>query len=386
MIPAKRLLLTLLGGRWPADGIGEAQWSAMGGLAAAHRLEPLLAWRVEREGWTVPDAVANAWHAARRNAALAALAQQAGLRLALNRLTAVGIETVALKGVALAWRHYPEPGLRPMRDIDLLVSEARAREAAAILADAGFVPAAAEPASLADEHQLPAQYHPDLGLTIEVHHRLGDPPHRRGYRVPQLAPEAVLARAETVDCGGVAVRCPAPQDLAAHLIVHALYGHRLNCGPLVLADLHFLGTTANIDWDGLRAGAEAQGWLRGADLLLALTARWFGPPAIAFAEPPESVLAAAEEALLPDPAGRDHALALADLVGARSPLALMRALRRRLAPDGHVVADEGGGRPAWAFWPIWALRRLARLGRSIADRRVSAEARSAARVMRWLQG
>jgi hypothetical protein len=182
------------------------------------------------------------------------------------------------------------------------------------------------------------------------------------------------------------VRCPAPQDLAAHLIVHALYGHRLDCGPLVLADLHFLGATTAIDWQRLRAEAEAQGWLRGADLLLALTARWFGRLPIDLAPPPHQVLAAAEDALLPDPAARGHAEAAADFAAARSPSAIARAIARRLAPDPDVIAREAHGWPAWAFWPIWAGRRLARLGLRLADHRASSEARSAAQVMRWLQG
>ena len=329
------------------------------------------------------------WRSARRRAALTALAQQAALRLALERLGVAGIVAVALKGVALAWQHYPEPALRPMRDIDLLVPEARAREAAAILDDAGFArdidDAGSLAAALADDHQLPAQTHAGLGVTIELHHRLVDPPHRRGYRVPQLPAGDLVARSVTVDCGGFAVRCPAPQDLAAHLIVHALYGHRLDCGPLVLADLHFLTATAAVDWNQLRAQAEAQGWLRGADLLLALTARWFGPLPVSVPAPPEPILTAAEDALLPDPAARGQAEAAADFAAARSPAALARALRRRLSPDAHVVAEEGGGRAVWAFWPIWAARRVTRLGRRLGDRRVSAEARSAARVMNWLQ-
>ena len=153
-----------------------------------------------------------------------------------------------------------------------------------------------------------------------------------------------------------------------------------------VAALNGLGASEAVDWVQLRAEAEAQGWLRGADLLLALTARWFAPLPVAFAPPPEAVLAAAEDALLPDPAARGHGEAAADFAAARSPAALARALRRRLTPDPHVVEAVGGGRPAWAFWPIWAARRLARLGRRVGDRRVSAEARSAAQVMRWLQG
>jgi hypothetical protein len=384
---SKRALLSLLGGTWPEQGVPVSALPAIAAMSAAHRLEPLLAWRAERSGWPVLDAVAAAWREARREAALAALAQQAALRLALAALEDAGIPAVALKGVALAWRHYPEAALRPMRDIDLLVPEARAIEASRVLAAAGFAPNANDAATLrqalADDHQLPAQHHAALGVTIELHHRLSDPPQRRGYRVPQLDPAAVLASAVALSCGGTIVPCPAPHHLAAHLIVHALYGHRLDCGPLILADLHFLSADPGIDWRALRVEAEHGGWARGMDLLLGLTARWFGPIAgWSVAPPPPQIVASAEAALLLDPAARGQAEALSDLAAARSLPALARMIGRRLAPDSQVFATEGGGRSAWAFWPVWAVRRIIRsIGRAGSGK----EARSAAEVMRWVQ-
>lgn len=48
LFPAKRALLALLGGRWPDRGVSGPQWPDLMDMAAAHRLEPLLAWRVER--------------------------------------------------------------------------------------------------------------------------------------------------------------------------------------------------------------------------------------------------------------------------------------------------------------------------------------------------
>ena len=380
-------LLALLGGDWPADGVPAQAWPTIATMAAAQRLEPLLAWHAERGGWPVPSQVAAAWNQARRAAALGVLSQQAALRLALARLGDAGIAAVALKGVALAWRHYPEAALRPMRDIDLLVAEDRAIEASQVLAAAGFVPETDDPATLrqalADDHQLPAQYHPGLGVTIELHHRLGDPPQRRGYRVPQLDPAGVMARAVALECGGAMIPCPAPQDLAAHLIVHALYGHRLDCGPLVLADLHFLAADHAVDWAALRDQAVRDGWARGHDLLLALVERSFGSlPTALENRPPTAVLDAAEAALMLDPEARGQAEALSDLTAAQSGPALRRALLRRLAPDRQVVAQEGGGRSALAFWPIWAVRRVAR---AIRRRGNGPDARAAAEVMRWIQ-
>ena len=384
---ARQALLKLLGGTWPMSHVSAQAWPRLAEIARDHRLEPLLCWQAERGAWPVPDTTAAAWRAARREAAIAALAQQAALRLALATLGEAGIAAVALKGVALAWKHYPEAALRPMRDIDLLVPEARAIEAFAILAAAGFVSETDDAAilrqALVDDHQLPAQYHPALRVTIELHHRLSDPPHRRGYRVPQIDPAGVLARAVAVDCGGAMIACPAPQDLATHLIVHALYGHRLDCGPLVLADLHFLALGDAVNWAALRNQAERDGWARGLDLVLALVERSFGslPAPLAY-PPPPAVLDAAQAALLLDPAARGQAEALSDFAAAQSALALARAVLRRLIPDPQVVAQEGGGRPLWAFWPGWVVRRLAR---SFRQRGHAPEARAAAEVMRWVQ-
>lgn len=385
----KRTLLGLLGGRWPGREIGAAEWREMAAMVAPHRLEPVLHWRAEGSGWALPEDLAAAWAAAHRRAALAALVQQAALGLAIERLGAAQIPAVALKGVRLAWRDYPAPGLRPMRDLDLLVSPDMALDAFAILAEAGFAPETRDPAVLAEalaiSHELPHQHHAKFGVTIELHHRLTDPPGSRGYRIPQLDAAAVFARAEPLELGGGRVACPAADDLLAHLVVHALYGHRLDCGPLALADIHFLAADPALDAARFRAQAEAGGWTRGADLLLALTARWFGALPLQFAAPPDAVIEAAEEALLPDPAGRRQAELFAELGAARRPGALAGALARRFVPARRVVADEGAGRGGGLFWPRWAARRIGAAVAGLASSRARREAGRAAAVLRWLE-
>ncbi|MET0179009.1 MAG: nucleotidyltransferase family protein [Novosphingobium sp.] len=393
---SKRALLTLLGGGWPERAPLPGEWPAITAMAAQHRLEPLLAYRLDHgdERWPVPAEVADAWRAAQRAATLASLAQQAALRRAGESLAVAGIAFAALKGARLAWRDYPQAALRPMRDLDLLVPPSDILPAAEALRSAGFVMpgggAAAVSEALARDKHLPVLWHPELGVAIELHHRLVDPPARRSYHMPQLDPAAVLARAEPQALAGAAVLCPAPADLLAHLMVHALYGHRLDCGPLVLADIHFLlRGEGTIDWARFWSEADRQGWGRGGALLLALTARHFGPqPAPApsgMMPPPAAIYAAAEEALLPDLAARDQAETLADLLAARSLTALAGAFARRLAPDDQVVASEGGGRARWRFWPVWAARRLWRLVTRLANRRTMREARGAATVIRWLK-
>lgn len=53
---------------------------------------------------------------------------------------ALGVPVIVLKGLALAAETYPEPGLRPMADVDLLVPEAHAGTVAARLQAAGWRP------------------------------------------------------------------------------------------------------------------------------------------------------------------------------------------------------------------------------------------------------
>ena len=390
-LPLKRTLLAMLGGTAPPQLGGEA-WDALDAMAQEHRLQPLLAWQFERAGgaWPAPEAIAQGWREARRLAGVLALAQGAALRLAADSLARAGIPFMVLKGPRLAWRCYPEPGLRPMRDLDLLVPHDAVLRAADVLAAAGFSHGRGEAVlaeALAEDKHLPAMAHAGLGVEVELHHRLSDLPGGHAYRVPQLDPAAALARREQVTLSGVILPAQPPADLLAHLMVHALYGHRLDCGPLVLADLHYLLATEPVDAGALRRLAEQGGWLRGAELLLALTRRYFGPQPLALgAEPPEEMLAAAEDALLQDLSRRRHAIMMSDLLAARSPAAFIAGVTKRLSPPEHVIAREGGGISRWRFWPVWALRRLGTLGRGMADRRASREAGRSAALMRWLQG
>jgi hypothetical protein len=59
----------------------------------------------------------------------------------MDSLDRNGIETLLFKGAPIALRHYPDPGLRPMEDIDLLVHKQQARQAIELLIQLGWVPA-----------------------------------------------------------------------------------------------------------------------------------------------------------------------------------------------------------------------------------------------------
>jgi hypothetical protein len=386
----KRHLLAMLGGALPPR-LGEDDWQTIAAMAAQHRLGPLLAWQVARMAGDsfVPTPIAEAWQRERHAAAVLSLPLHRALREACSALDAADIPHVVLKGPRLAWRCYPEPALRPMRDLDVLVGERDALSARDVLEAADFEmqgdEAVLAEALVADKH-LPPFIHASLGVRLELHHRLSEPPGAHGYHVPQLDAAGELERREAVELAGMEVPCQSPTDLLAHLIVHALYGHRLDCGPLVLADIHFLLAKEVIDQEAFRRTARDGGWARGAALLLALTERYFGPEPVRLEQDmPPQVLAAAEEALLQDFQKRDHIIAMTDLLAAGSASALAGTIAGRLRPAAHVVAREGRGAPMWRFWPRWALGRLARLGGRLLDRRAAREGRQTAALLRWLQ-
>lgn len=83
------------------------------------------------------------------------------------------IEVLVLKGAALAHWLYPQPGLRPMRDIDLLVQPADAIPTQCLLRDLGFE--APLPPTLTDKHlPIASQFVNGWMINVEVHHNLFD--------------------------------------------------------------------------------------------------------------------------------------------------------------------------------------------------------------------
>jgi len=91
----------------------------------------------------------------------------------LTRYHAADIPVLAIKGIALCNFLYDEPGLRPMRDVDLLVSESNLGTAQEILLELEYLPA--------EQHDIPEDYYhlpplvktiAGLPVTIELHRNL----------------------------------------------------------------------------------------------------------------------------------------------------------------------------------------------------------------------
>ena len=103
----------------------------------ALRWLPLVGWNlkdiaIDRERAAFQDAWRRIWASNRRVLAAAAPA--------LEALVAADVRVVVIKGAALAWTTYETPALRPIADVDILVSPQDVAKARALLADHGWLP------------------------------------------------------------------------------------------------------------------------------------------------------------------------------------------------------------------------------------------------------
>ncbi|MBN1933886.1 MAG: nucleotidyltransferase family protein [Anaerolineae bacterium] len=225
-------------------------WDNLLALAEQHGLSPLLLAHLQAAGIDLDPQVRQQLQARALQHAHANRVRAAVLSEALAALHAAGIPVLILKGAALAHLVYPGPGLRAMRDIDLLAPDApRARD---ILLDMGFEPPAY---SLPPDHpHLPAvkKWVDGQQVTIEVHYKLFAPEARLGVTTY----DDLAAAAQPFDLGGVTAYTLGKEDMLWHVYAHA-FQTPLTYEPFRLiwiADLVSLveAWIDAIDWDAVQ--------------------------------------------------------------------------------------------------------------------------------------
>lgn len=154
-----------------------------------------------------------------------------------------GIRVVLLKGAAVSFLVYPQPGLRPMRDIDLLCAPADALRLHELLRGAGYRVSEEVPW---DHHHLASLVKPTDGFQVhvEIHHHL----FHFSWRGNTTGEAELLARARSFDLDGTPAWSLALEDQLWHIYQHMLSGPiRL----MAVADLISLSErfVDEIDWD-----------------------------------------------------------------------------------------------------------------------------------------
>lgn len=271
---------------------GAVRWDRLLELAAWHRLTPLV-WRYLRgdaAGIAVPIGVMDDLH----QMAMATTARNLNLQVELDRVLAVmaseEIPVMLLKGAALIESVYPQIGLRPMDDLDLLVPRSSIQRAQDAVAALGF-DVWGDKINRDEERRLAtSRHHFPLvrragAVCIELHHHvtLAAP----GFDIHGYWDRALPG------VGKVAHLLPEPEDLLLHVAIHfsADRIEKGNCGLGQLADLAWIADHFEINWDALARRARFYGV--GDRLFLALLAasRLLGdvaPPKITTALQPAS--------------------------------------------------------------------------------------------------
>jgi hypothetical protein len=137
----------------------------------------------------------------------------------LEAYEVVGIQTLVLKGAALAHLVYPEPGLRPMGDIDLLVKRKEVHQAQRLLAELGFAAYLPSATDLPDKHLLAATKQTDeFPISVEVHYDLFNQGYARPTTLEYLADKAI-----PFSLPGVTAYTLGYEDMLWHLCQHIAY-------------------------------------------------------------------------------------------------------------------------------------------------------------------
>lgn len=137
---------------------------------------PLLYWHLRSVCGAVPEAIMRTLSGLYVHSRLANQVRSQALGRILSAFAQANLEALVLKGGALMHLLYPDPALRPMSDLDLLVRRADVPRAREVLADLGFQGA---PSQGRFDKSLPTLggYIEGVWVGIELHDNLFE----RGY-------------------------------------------------------------------------------------------------------------------------------------------------------------------------------------------------------------
>jgi hypothetical protein len=229
-------------------------WQQVPDQAEQHGLGPLCYVHWQSTGAPIPAAAKQALQGLYLRHRRANRVRMQVLSEILRAYQVAGIEVLVLKGAALACLVYPEPGLRPMRDIDLLVKEGEARRAQQILAELGFVaPMPARHQTLPPKHLAAATFQKEgFLMSVEVHHNLFQEVGRGSMTLAALTTSPLPFFLPD----GCPVQTLGYEDMLWHLCRHLLHNAGVFSANRLIWVADLIGFAdqfaTEIDWDRLK--------------------------------------------------------------------------------------------------------------------------------------
>ena len=274
-------LARILTNRLAPQELSTLDWPSVIREASLHKLGPMLAWVLEQQGFSIPDPAAlqllqSATKIADFNFQIL-LENQYRIAPALAQ---AGIPVLWLKGMALAQTVYPQPSLRPMDDLDLLVAFDQREAALQVLQSLGYQPPPQDSlsAKMGAPQDAPHHYHllggPGGSTNVELHYRL-----LVDDRLLQLREmNWFWQESELSGSSQHAFRLLKPEAHFIYLSAHAILQHgEADFRLQRYYDLHLLALR-ELDWNLIIQRAQALGWIYALERALTLTRAYFDTP------------------------------------------------------------------------------------------------------------
>lgn len=292
--PQLRIACQIISNQLDPRSVADDGWPGIVSAALEHGLGPMLVWCIEVAGL---DSKSNPdWQSlleARRASAMQFMLLEAAQREYDQSLQTAGIPRIWLKGIALAPTLYPQPELRPMSDLDVLVPYQQRHAAAERAIALGYERMVAKGNTVL---LFDGPHHEALirnRIMLEIHHWLIT------YQLNSLSQMDVASRffedALSIQQSGLTQRTMRPEAQIVSLSAHAIFKHNEHeWFALRYLDLHWIIERHAVDWDVVIALAAEFGWAYAVERSLQMSVDLFGTevPQIVFdalsqQEPPQ---------------------------------------------------------------------------------------------------
>jgi hypothetical protein len=268
------------------DSFSPADWDLLVAKAHAEGVAPLVYWSLSRSGKfsALPESARNSLRGMYSSTWMQTHKILKELEILSRLFHQADIPVVVLKGACFALTLYPDLGLRPMGDLDLLVPASRLAEAVQIAKSLGYadeIPDASPGLRDLLSHEICLQKKSGQSFALELHHSLVSD-RSFVYSVPvdwfweQTEP---LSGPSQARFESLSVLTPPAQVLYA--ASHAMLQHGGKNAPLRWfydLDRLILLYAGRIDWDSLLSQAKKFEWSSALDAALSQTYMYFHTP------------------------------------------------------------------------------------------------------------